>query len=146
MTVTTEGSTIINKGSDGKDYTHWGEMVETILKGLGYKTINLGDDATAHDIFQSVNNKSPDILWINIPSTSIPEFNAKPSATLKSEIKQITDNISKTGLRDQVTILMGSIDGICNNLPWVEELDTDFCCGNFLETISYLKKLTYSAN
>ena len=131
---------------DGKNYTHWDEMVEIILKGLGYEIVNLGDELSADDVWQALNDNMPDILWINTPSTSIPEFNTKPTANLKSEIKQITDNISKAGLRDQITIMMGGIDGICNNLPSVEELDSDYCCGNVLHTISYLKKLAFSTN
>ena len=131
---------------NGKDYTHWNETVQIILKGLGYKIVNLGDELSASDISQVLNDNMPDILWINAPSTSIPEFNAKPKTTLKSEIKQVTDTISKAGLRDTVTIMLGGIDGICNNLPSVEELDADFFCGNVLKTISYLNELAYSAN
>jgi methanogenic corrinoid protein MtbC1 len=131
---------------DGKDYTHWQEIVEIILKGLGYKIIKLGDDQTANDILRSVDKKMPEILWINTPSTSIPEFIAKPSTTLKSEIKRVTDNISEAGYRDEVTILVGGIDGICNSLPSAKELKADFRCGNAIETISYLRKLAFSTN
>jgi 5-methyltetrahydrofolate--homocysteine methyltransferase len=131
---------------NGKDYAYWNETVQVILKGLGYKIVNLGDELSANDILQALNDNIPDILWINAPSTSIPEFNAKPKANLKSEIKKVTDTVSKTGLRDQVTIMMGGIDGTCNNLPPVEELDADFFCGNVLKTVSYLKDLAYSAN
>jgi len=138
--------TVVLATIDGKDYTHWDEMVEIILKGLGYKIINLGDESSASDILRSVDKKMPDILWLNIPSTSIPEFNVKPSTTLELEIKEVTDNISEAGYRNEVTILVGGIDGICNNLPSVEELDADFCCGNVIETISYLRNLAFSAN
>ncbi len=128
----------------GKDYTHWEEVVETILKGLGYHIINLGDDQTANDILRSVDREMPKILWINTPSTSIPELNAKPSATIKSEIKRVTDSMREAGSRNQVKILVGGIDGICNTLPSVKELEADFCCGNAIETISYLGELTFS--
>jgi methanogenic corrinoid protein MtbC1 len=138
--------TVVLATIDGKDYTHWDEMIEIILKGLGYKIINLGDELSASDILRSVDKKMPDILWLNTPSTSIPEFNVKPSTTLESEIKRITDNISAAGLRDKVFILVGGIDGICNNLPLDEELDADFCCGNVIQTISYLRKLAFSTN
>jgi 5-methyltetrahydrofolate--homocysteine methyltransferase len=138
--------TVVLATIDGKDYTHWDEMVEIILKGLGYKIINLGDESSASDILRFVDKKMPDILWLNIPSTSIPEFNVKPSTTLESEIKQVTDNISAAGLRDKISIMVGGIDGICSNLPPVKELRADFCCGNALQTISYLRKLAFSAN
>lgn len=138
--------TVVLATIDGKDYTHWDEMVDIILKGLGYKIINLGDELSANDILQSVNKKMPDILWLNIPSTSIPEFNVKPSTTLESEIKQVTDNISAAGLRDKISIMVGGIDGVCSNLSPVEEFDADFCCGNAIETISYLRKIAFSTN
>lgn len=131
---------------EGKDYIHWEEMVEIILQGLGYKIINLGDELSAGDILRAVNGNVPDILWINTPSTSIPEFTVKPWTTLKSEIKQVTDNISKAGLRNQVTIMVGGIDGVCNRMPSIEELDADFCCGNVIQTISYLEKLAFRTN
>jgi len=131
---------------DGKDYTHWEAMVEIILKGLGYEITNLGDALSANDILEAVNGNLPDILWINTPSTSIPEFNVKPSTRLKTEIKQVTDSISEAGVRNQVTIMVGGIDGTCNKLPSVEELDADFCCGNVIQTVSYLRKLAISAN
>ncbi|MBT8371903.1 MAG: hypothetical protein KJO34_13135 [Deltaproteobacteria bacterium] len=130
----------------GKDYMHWEEVVEIILKGLGYKTINLGDELFASDILRAVNDNMPDMLWINTPSTSIPEFTVKPLATLKAEIKEVTEHISDAGLRNQVTILVGGIDGFCNRLPSVKAIDADFCCGNVIETLSYLRKLVFSTN
>jgi len=131
---------------EGKDYMHWEEMLAIILKGLGYKLIILGDELCASDILRVVNDNMPDLLWINTPSTSIPEFSVKPLATLKAEVQQVTDNISDAGLRNQVTILVGGIDGFCNRLPCVKEIDADFCCGNVVETLSYLRKLAFSTN
>ena len=130
----------------GKDYAHWAELAETLLKGLGYKIVGLGDEATAEDVLEAIDDNVPDILWLNTPSTLFPEFKIKPSATIRSQINRITDNIAETGTRKDVSILVGGIHGACGRLPSMNDLDADFCCGNALQTITYLKKLAFSAN
>ncbi|MBW2409949.1 MAG: cobalamin-dependent protein [Deltaproteobacteria bacterium] len=128
---------------DGQDYTHWQGFTVNILKGLGYYTIDLGSGASAKDVVRSVKNEDPDILGITPSSTSlIPEFNAVSSISSKRKIKQVIDNLSEEGYRDNVTILIGGNAPVIHS---ADEVGADYCCMNLLQTVKLLKKLACSS-
>jgi 5-methyltetrahydrofolate--homocysteine methyltransferase len=128
----------------GEDYTHWQDFAEKILKGLGYRTIDLGSDASAQDVVRSVKKEGPDILGITPSSTSlIPEFNAVSSISSKARIKKVIDNLSDKGCRDDVIILIGG------NVPSIHsaaDVGADYCCRNMLQTVELLRELTSSSD
>lgn len=129
---------------DGVDYSHWQDFAIKILKGLGYKTVDLGGGVSASDVVESVKNEAPDILGITPSSTSlIPEFNVVSSMSSKPAIKEVIDNLSDEGCRDNVTILIGG------NVPVIHsaaDVGADFCCKNMLQTVELLGDLACSAN
>ena len=129
---------------DGEDYSHWRKYAVIILKGLGYKTMDLGDGVSVKDLVQSVKNESPDILGFTAPSTSlIPEFNVMPSISSKVKIKKLIDTLSDEGCREKARILIGG------NVPVIQtpaDVGADFCCKNLLQTVELLEKLASSSN
>lgn len=129
---------------DGEDYSHWQNFAVLILKGLGYKAVNLGSGVLASDLVQSVKNESPDILGITAPSTSlIPEFNVMSSISSKGKIKRMIENLSDEGCRANVTILIGG------NVPVIHsaaDVGADYCCKNLLQTVKLLGKIASSSN
>jgi 5-methyltetrahydrofolate--homocysteine methyltransferase len=143
-------STPLTKGKvvlaviDGEDYSHWQKFAVIILKGLGYKIVDLGSGVSTNSVVQSVKNESPNILGITAPSTSlIPEFNVMSSITSKGKIKRVIDNLSDEGYRENVTILIGG------NVPVIHsaaDVGADYCCKNLLQTVNLLGKLSSSSN
>ena len=129
---------------DGEDYSHWQKFAVIILKGLGYKTVNLGSRVRANEVVQSVKDQSPDILGITAPSTSvIPEFNVMSSMSSKAKIKRLIDILSEEECRENITILIGG------NVPVVHsaaDVGADYCCKNLLQTIKLMEKLASSSN
>lgn len=129
---------------DGEDYSNWQKFTKIILKGLGYRTIDLGSGASASDVVRSVKDQRPDILGITPSSTSlIPEFNVMSSLTSKPLIKKVIDNLSEEGCRENITILIGG------NVPVIHsaaEVGADYCCKNLFQTIELLGKLASSSN
>ncbi len=128
---------------DGEDYSHWQKFAAIILKGLGYKTVNLGSGVSAKEVVKSVKIENPDILGITAPSTSlIPEFNVMSSMSSKEKIKKLIDILSEEECRENITILIGG------NVPAVHsaaDVGTDYCCKNLLQTIKLMEKLASSS-
>lgn len=146
----TSDSKSFNKGKaivatiEGQDYTHWQGFFVNILKGLGYITIDLGNDASAKDVVRSVKNESPDILGIAPPSTSlIPEFNAVSSISSKGKIRDVIDNLSDKGYRDDITIL---ISGNISVIQSAADVGADYCCENMFKTVKLLRDLSCSSD
>jgi 5-methyltetrahydrofolate--homocysteine methyltransferase len=129
---------------DGEDYSHWQKFAIIILKGLGYKIVNMGSGVPANEVVQSVKDESPDILGITAPSTSlIPEFNVMSSMSSKVKIKKLIDTLSEEECRENITILIGG------NVPVVHsaaDVGADYCCKNLLQTIKLMEKLASSSN
>jgi methanogenic corrinoid protein MtbC1 len=129
---------------EGEDYSNWQKFTKIILKGLGYKTIDLGSGVPADDLIRSVKSEEPDILGITPSSTSsVPELNAVSSISSKAKIKRTIDNLSDEGCCEDVTILIGG------NVPGIytaDDVGADYCCKNMFQTIELLGKLASSSN
>jgi 5-methyltetrahydrofolate--homocysteine methyltransferase len=123
----------------GKDYTHWQEMVDKILKGLGYQTINLGSYATSKNIIKAVANEEPSILGIATPSTSlVPELNSVSTISSIPEIKKLIENLSEKDSRKDLKILIG---GNVASIASAEDVGADYRCNDMFQTIQFLKAL-----
>ena len=131
---------------EGKDLAHWQDMMDNILKGLGYRTLKGGTHKSATQIVESVTREKPDILAVTTPSGPIPEFNVKPSMTLKSGIQRILKLISKADYPKSTTILIGGINGYGIAIHSEQKSKAQYQFKNLRQTIVHLKELALSTN
>ena len=130
----------------GKDLNHWQDMMENLLKGLGYRTLKGDIQKSAPEIAEAVIQEEPDILAVTTPSGPIPEFNLKPSMTLKSGIQKIIKTIRQADYKKNTTILVGGINGYGVAVHSDKKSSTKYHFKNLRQTIAYLKKLTLSVS
>jgi 5-methyltetrahydrofolate--homocysteine methyltransferase len=128
----------------GEDHTHWRTITASILKGLGFKTIDLGAGAFIEDIVHSVKYETPAFLGITMPAISvIPEINAMSSRPSIFEIKKMIDTISEKGYRKNLKIMIG---GHAPEIEPAEAIGADYCCNNVFQTIVLLNSIYNSPN
>ena len=128
----------------GPDHTNWRDITATLLKGLGFKTIDLGASVSVKEIVQSVKNDTPDFLGITMPTTSIiPEINAMSLKPSISEVKRMIDTLSEEGCRKNVKIMIG---GYVNEIESAEAIGADYCCNDMFQTIVLLNSSYNSYN
>jgi len=128
----------------GEDHSHWRNMVAYILKGLGFKTINLGSGASIKKIVRSVKNEEPDLLGVTLPSASIvPEINASSSIYSSSDIKEVINKLPTEGVSKDLRIMVG---GHVTGFESAEEIGADYICKNMYQTITFLSKLYCPSN
>jgi len=121
----------------GKDYTYWQEMVDKLLKGLGYQSVNLGDYAASQNIINVVAKEEPDILGIATPSTSlVPELNSVSTTTSVPEIKKLIEILSEKDNRKNLKILIG---GNVASIRSAGAVGADYRCKDMVQTIQFLK-------
>jgi 5-methyltetrahydrofolate--homocysteine methyltransferase len=129
---------------DGQDHTNWRDITTVFLKGLGFKTIDLGAGVSVEEIVQSVKNDTPDFLGITMPATSIiPEINAMSLGSSISEVKRMTDTLSEEGCRKNVKIMIG---GYVAGIESAGAIGADYCCNNMFQTIVLLNSFYNSYN
>jgi methanogenic corrinoid protein MtbC1 len=128
----------------GEDHTQWRDITASILKGLGFKTIDLGARASIEDIVHSVKYETPDLLGITMPAKSIiPEINAMSSRLSISEIKKMIDTISEEGCRENIKVMIG---GYTAGIESAEAIGADYCFNNVFQTIVLLNSIYNSSN
>jgi 5-methyltetrahydrofolate--homocysteine methyltransferase len=128
----------------GQDHTNWREITAAFLKGLGFKTIDLGASVSVREIVQSVKNNTPDFLGITMPATSIiPEINAMSLRPSISEAKRMIDTLSEEGCRKNVKIMIG---GYTTRIESAETIGADYCCNNMFQTIVLLNSFYTTHN
>jgi len=128
----------------GQDHTNWRDITAAFLKGLGFKTIDLGASVSVKEIVQSVKNDTPDFLGITMPTTSIiPEINAMSLKPSISEVKRMIDTLSEEGCRKNIKIMIG---GYVNEIESAEAIGADYCCNDMFQTIALLNSFYNSHN
>ncbi|MBT8351655.1 MAG: cobalamin-dependent protein [Deltaproteobacteria bacterium] len=128
----------------GQDHTNWRDITAAFLKGLGFKTIDLGASVSIKEIVQSVKNDTPDFLGITMPATSIiPEINAMSLRPPISEVKRMIDTLSEEGCRKNVKIMIG---GYVSGIESAEAIGADYCCNDMFQTIVLLNSFYNSYN
>lgn len=128
----------------GQDHTNWRDITTVFLKGLGFKTIDLGAGVSVKEIVQSVKNDTPEFLGITMPATSvIPEINAMSLRPSISEVKKMIDTLSEKGCRKHVKIMLG---GYVSGIESAEAIGADYCCNNMFQTIVLLNSFYNSYN
>ena len=124
---------------EGKDRSYWQDTVTSILKGLGFEIIDLGNEASVDQVVRSVKEEGAELLVITMPSISVfPEFKAASSVSLTPVLKKLTNKLSEEGCRKNVMIMIG---GFIAGIESAEDIGVDHCCENMLETVELLNKL-----
>ena len=129
---------------NGQDHTNWRNITAAFLKGLGFKTRDLGASASVKEVVQSVKNNTPDFLGITMPAKSIiPEINATSLRPSISEVKKMIDTLSEEGCRENLRIMIG---GYVTGIDSAEAIGADYYCNNMFQTIVLLNSLYASCN
>jgi len=105
-------------------------MVLTMLKGVGFYTVDLGANVRIEDFVQQVSERKPDILGISaLLTTTMPQ--------MKKVIKAVTE----AGLRKNLKIIIG---GAPVNQKFSDDIGADGYAQDAGEAISLVKRLMKS--
>ena len=102
-------------------------MVQTMLKGVGFDTVDLGVNVKAEDFVRQVAETKPDILGISALLT-----------TTMPEMKKIIDALGEAGLRENLKIIVG---GAPVNQKFAEGIGADGYAQDAGEAISLVKQM-----
>jgi 5-methyltetrahydrofolate--homocysteine methyltransferase len=98
-----------------------------ILKGFGFKTINIGYDVSANRIVKAVKNNKAAYVGL---STSY--------APAKGEIEHVIGTLKANGIRDEVKVVIG---GSATSAQFAEQIRADAYCKYAFQIIDVLKSL-----
>lgn len=102
-------------------------MVLTMLKGVGFDTVDLGINVKVEDFVQQVREIKPDILGISALLT-----------TTMPQMKMVIDTITEAGLRKNLKIITG---GAPVNQKFSNDIGADGYAQDAGEAISLVKRL-----
>lgn len=102
-------------------------MVLTMLKGLGFDTIDLGVNVKVGDFVSRVGEQQPAILGLSALLT-----------TTMSQIKDVMDALTEAGLRDQVKVMIG---GAPVNQKFADEVGADGYAADAGDAVTLAKAL-----
>ncbi|MBC8417305.1 MAG: corrinoid protein [Desulfobacterales bacterium] len=105
-------------------------LVLTMLKGVGFDTIDLGINVKTEDIVRQVAEKRPDILGLSALLT-----------TTMPEMKKVIDALEEAGFRGDLKIIVG---GAPVNQKFAERIGADGYAKDAGEAISLVKQLMHS--
>ncbi len=106
-------------------------MVLTMLKGVGFDTVDLGVNVKAEDFVRQVAEKKPDILGISALLT-----------TTMPEMKKIIDALGEAGLRKEIKIIVG---GAPVNQNFAKRIGADGYAQDAGEAISLVKQFMHGS-
>ncbi len=102
-------------------------MVLTMLRGVGFETIDLGVNVKIADFVQQVAEKQPAILGLSALLT-----------TTMPQVKDVIDALTEAGLRDRVKIMVG---GAPVNQKFADDVGADGYGADAGEAVAVAKKL-----
>jgi methylmalonyl-CoA mutase cobalamin-binding domain/chain len=102
-------------------------MVLTMLKGVGFDTIDLGVNVKAPDFVREIYEQKPDILGLSALLT-----------TTMPQMKEVIDAITEAGLRESVKIIVG---GAPVNEKFSRDIGADGYAPDAGEAVSLTKRL-----
>jgi corrinoid protein of di/trimethylamine methyltransferase len=102
-------------------------MVITMLKGVGFDTIDLGVNVKVEDFVKRVYDEKPDILGMSALLT-----------TTMPQVKDVIDALAEAGLRDKVTIMVG---GAPVNQKFADDVGADGYAHDAGEAVTLVKRL-----
>ncbi|MGD9137987.1 MAG: cobalamin-dependent protein [Desulfobacterales bacterium] len=128
----------LNKGTmllatvEGEYHRHGKDIISSLVRGIGFDTIDLGFGISTSEIFDSVNEHQPDYLGISAYTrTTIPE------------LQEMVDNIQASKAAEKTTVILGGFLAIDNE---ADAIDADYRCSNIQQSIDLLLNLAYSSN
>jgi len=102
-------------------------MVLTMLKGVGYETVDLGVNVKVEEFVRQVRDSKPDVLGLSaLLTTTMPQMNLVIKA------------LQEAGLRDQVKIVVG---GAPVNQKFADDIGADGYARDGGEALTLLKSL-----
>lgn len=114
----------------GEEHVYGKHIVAVLLKGIGFKIIDLDPDVTVNEIIRSVKYHQPDYLGISITTAStIPD------------IKKTIGRFSENEDLEDVKIIIG---GHAVGAGFTDSIDADSSCGDINQTLDFIKKLLIS--
>lgn len=111
----------------GEEHVYGKKVVEHLLKGIGFKTIDLGNAVPVDEIIRSVKYHKPDYLGISITT-----------ASTILEIEKIIDRLSDNEDLEDLQIIIG---GHAVGAGFTESFDVDYSCDNIYRTLDLFKKI-----
>ena len=105
-------------------------MVLTMLKGVGFDTVDLGVNIRIEDFVQQVSERKPDILGISALLT-----------TTMPQMKKVIDALTEADLRENLKIIIG---GAPVNQKFSDDIEADGYAQDAGEAISLVKRLMKS--
>ncbi len=105
-------------------------MVLTMLKGVGFDTVDLGVNVRIEDFVQQVSERKPDILGISALLT-----------TTMPQMKKVIGALTEAGLRENLKIIIG---GAPVNQKFSDDIEADGDAQDAGEAISLVKRLIKS--
>jgi 5-methyltetrahydrofolate--homocysteine methyltransferase len=110
------------------DYHEIGaKYVALMVKGVGYKTIDLGSNVSANRIVETVNNH--EATYVGLSASC---FYAK------DEIGHVITELEAGGIRDDVEVVIG---GVATSDRFAEQIGADAYCKNAMQVPEMLKNL-----
>lgn len=111
----------------GEEHVYGKHIVAVLLKGIGFKIIDLDDSITVDEIIGSVKYHQPDYLGISISTAStIPD------------IEKTIDRLSENEDLGDVKIIIG---GYAVGAGFTDSIDSDSSCGDIDQTLDFIKNL-----
>jgi 5-methyltetrahydrofolate--homocysteine methyltransferase len=98
-----------------------------MLKGFGFKTINLGYDVSANRIVKTVKNHKA--AYVGLSTSFTPA---------RKEMGHVISKMTVDGIRDEVKVLIGGSD---TSTQFAEQIGADAYCKNAFQIIGVLKSL-----
>jgi len=102
-------------------------MVLTMLKGVGYETVDLGVNVKVEDFVRMVAQHQPDILGLSALLT-----------TTMPQIKDVIDALTEAGLRDKVKVMVG---GAPVNQKFSDDVGADGYAADAGEAVKLARRL-----
>ena len=102
-------------------------MVITMLKGVGFDTIDLGVNIKVEDFVSQVAERKPDVLGLSALLT-----------TTMPQIKDVIESLTEAGLRDKVRVIIG---GAPVNQKFADEVGADGYAADAGDAVTLVKKL-----
>ena len=109
----------------GEEHVYGKDVVAQLLRGIGFRTIDLGSAVPVDEIIRSVKYHKPDYLGVSITMAStIPE------------IEKTIDRLSDNEYFENIKIIIG---GQAVGAGFTESFDVDYRCGDINRTLDLLK-------
>jgi 5-methyltetrahydrofolate--homocysteine methyltransferase len=103
------------------------KVVEVMLKGIGYKTINLGTDVSANRILETAINHK--VACIGLSALYTPA---------SGEMEHVINALEVAGIRGEVKVLIG---GGATSAKFAEQIGAEAYCEDAFQAIGVLKRM-----